>query len=121
MNKYIILTLFAIALFVVGCKPKTVVVLPLNTPQSAFQILDGDTDAAKQRIVKKFRECEDPTHERTVDNGQSLLTITSSTFGLLNFYVKGNSIEVFPPFDSTQTYQAKLFKMAVHEEVGCPR
>ncbi len=121
MNKYIILTLFAIALFVVGCKSKTVVVLPLNTPQSAFQILDGETDAATQRIVKKFRECEDPTHETTVNNRPGLLTITSSTFGLLNFYVKGNSIEVFPPFDSTQTYQAKLFKMAIYDEQGCPR
>ena len=121
MNKYIILTLFAIALFVVGCKPKTVVVLPLNTPQSEFQILDGDTDAAKQRIVKKFQECEDLNHTTTVDNKASLLTITSSTFGLLNFRVKGNVIEVFPPFDSTQTYQAKLFKMAVFEELGCPK
>ena len=121
MNKYIILTLFSIALFIVGCKPKTIVVLPLNTPQSAFQILDGDTDAAKLRIVQKFCECEDSTYETTVDNRSHLLTITSSTFGLLNFYVKGNSIEVFPPFDSTQTYQAKLFEMAVYEEQGCPK
>jgi hypothetical protein len=121
MNKYIILALFAIALLVVGCKPKTVVVLPLNTPQSEFQLLDGDTDAAKQRIVKKFQECEDLNHTTTVSNEANLLTIFSSTFGLLNFYVKGKSIEVFPPFDSTQTYQAKLFKMAVYDEQGCPR
>ena len=121
MNKYITVTLFAIALLAVGCTPKNVVVLPPKTPQSAFQILDGDTDAAKQIIVAKFQECENQTHSTTADNKPNLLTITSSTFGQLNFLIKGNSIEVFPPFDSTQTYQAKLFKMAVYEELGCPK
>ncbi|MDR2819445.1 MAG: hypothetical protein LBB60_02805 [Desulfovibrio sp.] len=120
-NKIIILIAMTVSLFAEGCTKRNVVIKPVDRPVSEFQI-KGDGGEVLKRIAEKFQSCdEDTTRSSTANDTLNSLHTISWTFGPMNFIVDNSIVKAYPPFDTTQKRQARIFKMAVFDEPGCPK